>query len=64
LAPVTRDGSTHARTCPGAAGAANASLLVAIARALHAADAGGGRGRRWLRTLGDGSEEERQREEL
>jgi GH18 family chitinase len=64
LAPVTRDSRTHARTCPGAAGAANASLLVAIARALPAPHAGGGRGRRWLRALGDGSEDARQREEL
>ena len=62
LAPVTRDGRTHARTCPGAAGG-NASLLVAIARTLLAADAGGGRGRDWLRAL-DGGDAAPPREEL
>lgn len=49
LAPVTRDGRTHARTCPGAGG--SASLLVAVARTVLAN--GGGRGRDWLRALDD-----------
>ena len=39
LSPVTRDGRTHARTCPAGAGGSASSLLVAIARALAKANA-------------------------
>jgi GH18 family chitinase len=48
MRPVTRDGRTHVRTCPGAG--SDASLLAAIARALHAVNASD-RGRAWLQAL-------------